>query len=227
MHMPRDTGVGVSALIKRFWTPFLHDRRGATAVEFSLISVPFLGLLFAIFQTAYLFMTQQAIDAAAMNAGRNIMTGQTMTTGITDATSFKNAVICPGSSNTTGWSLPDYLSCSNLIVDVQPSGATGSSSSWSGGVNTSPTQMLAGNTKFCIGQSGDIVIVRLLYPVPAYLSIMTMSSSIASGGLGQSTAGQQSYTNSGVTQMVYPIMGISAFKNEPFPNATYTSPAGC
>jgi Flp pilus assembly protein TadG len=220
--MPLAHGFGPLRRLARKLRRFGRDDRGTTAVEFAMVSVPFLGLLFAIFQTAYLFMAQQAIDAAASNAGRNVMTGQTMSNNITTASAFATNVICPGSSNTTGWSLASFLTCSNLIIDVRPASTSGT---WGGSSVDTAVDFLNGGSEFCIGNPGDIVIVRIIYPVPAFLSIMTLSKSISSGGIGKSTAGQQSQTSTGA--MVYPIMGISAFRNEPFPSSSYTKPAGC
>jgi Flp pilus assembly protein TadG len=189
---------------------FSRDDSGATAVEFAMVSVPFLGLLFAIFQTAYLFLVQQAVDAAATTGARNILTGQTMSANITSASTFASKVICPN--------LPAFLSCSSLIIDVR----SASSSSWSS-LNTASDFLNSSSNKFCIGNPNDIVIVRIIYPVPAFLSIMTLSASL--GGAGKMTAGQSLQTST--NNMVYPIMGISAFKNEPFTSTTYNFPTGC
>jgi Flp pilus assembly protein TadG len=196
--------------MKRLCGVFSRDNRGTTAVEFAMVSVPFLGLLFAIFQTAYLFLVQQAVDAAATTGGRNILTGQTMSSNLTTASAFATTVICPN--------LPSFLSCSSLIIDVR----SASSSSWST-LNTATDFLNSSSNKFCIGNPNDIVIVRIIYPVPAYLSIMTLSSSL--GQSGKMTAGQSLQTSS--NNMVYPIMGVSAFKNEPFTASTYSFPTGC
>ena len=55
---------------------FRHERKGSVAVEFALISVPFLALLFAIFETAILFFAQQALETATHDTARMIMTGE-------------------------------------------------------------------------------------------------------------------------------------------------------
>jgi hypothetical protein len=105
---------------------------------------------------------------------------------------------------------------------VHPASTAGT---WSSEAPNSATNWLTATRQFCIGSTGDIVIVRLIYPVPAYLSIMTLSKSMATGGIGHSTAGQKADASS---TMMYPIIGVSAFKNEPFPaNAAYVKPAGC
>ena len=200
----------ISRGLKRLCGVFSRDDRGTTAVEFAMVSVPFLGLLFAIFQTAYLFLVQQAVDAAATTGARNILTGQTMSSNIKSASAFATSVVCPN--------LPGFLSCSSLIIDVR----SASSTSWSS-LNTATDFLNSSSNKFCIGNPNDIVIVRIIYPVPAILSIMTLSASLGSSG--KMTAGQSLQTST--NNMVYPIMGIAAFKNEPFTASTYSFPTGC
>jgi Flp pilus assembly protein TadG len=51
-------------------------REAATAVEFALIAPMFIALLIAIFQVAVFLFAQQALQNAAMEAGRLLMTGQ-------------------------------------------------------------------------------------------------------------------------------------------------------
>src|SRR4029077_18438151 len=68
--------------------------RGATtAAEFALIAPPFLGLLIAVFQMTMFLFAQQALQAAAVSAGRLILTGQAQNAGLT-ATQVKNQHGC-------------------------------------------------------------------------------------------------------------------------------------
>ena len=70
---------------------YLKDSSGATAVEFAIVSVPFLGLLFAIFETALVFFTAQSVEAATSEAARRIMTGQAQgNSAVTSATQFRD-----------------------------------------------------------------------------------------------------------------------------------------
>jgi Flp pilus assembly pilin Flp len=55
---------------------FARHQDGAAAVEFALVAVPFLALLFAILETALVFFAGQTLEAAVTDAGRLIMTGQ-------------------------------------------------------------------------------------------------------------------------------------------------------
>src|ERR1700731_3956318 len=61
---------------RRCWRAFLADRQGATAVEFSLVAVPFIGLLFGILQTFLVFFAQQLLETLVKQSSRLILTGQ-------------------------------------------------------------------------------------------------------------------------------------------------------
>ena len=67
----RDTAPGA---LRRLLRRFRSDRSGATAVEFAMVSVPFLGLLFAIFETAFVFLVGEGLDAATTAAAMMMRT---------------------------------------------------------------------------------------------------------------------------------------------------------
>src|SRR6476469_4719836 len=69
-----------------------RDRRGSVSVEFALLAVPFLGLVYGIFETSMVHMTGQVMQTAVSDASRLIMTGQAQSKGMT-STQFK-AEIC-------------------------------------------------------------------------------------------------------------------------------------
>src|ERR1700720_1535674 len=70
---------------------FSRHQGGAAAVEFALILVPFLALMFGIMQTALVFFADQTLETAVADSARLIMTGQAQTQSLNAAT-FKNAV---------------------------------------------------------------------------------------------------------------------------------------
>ena len=70
---------------------FVRQQEGAAAVEFALVALPFLALLFAILETALVFFAGQTLEAAVTDAGRLIMTGQAQTAGFSQA-DFKTQV---------------------------------------------------------------------------------------------------------------------------------------
>lgn len=100
--------------LRRFQT----CQRGATAVEFGMIALPFFGLLFAIIEAALGFWATQVLETAVSNASRQIYTGQFQTDsdnkGLTNEKlreKFKTA-LC---GNVTA-----LFDCSKVDVDVKP-----------------------------------------------------------------------------------------------------------
>lgn len=130
---------------------FRHNKDGASAIEFAIVAVPFLGLLMAIFETTLIFFTQSALETGVANAGRLIRTGQVQTQGISEQ-DFKTAV-CD--------SLAGYLNCdANLTVDVRSFSSFASV--------TLPPALdgdgeLNGGTQFSPGNTSEVVVVRAFY----------------------------------------------------------------
>lgn len=52
------------------------DERGAVAIEFAFLAVPFFALIFAILETAMVFFAQQILESALQDSIRKIRTGQ-------------------------------------------------------------------------------------------------------------------------------------------------------
>ncbi len=59
-----------------FFASFLRNRSGSTAVEFTLLSIPFAVLVFAILETCISFAGQQVMANATDDIARQIRTGQ-------------------------------------------------------------------------------------------------------------------------------------------------------
>ena len=70
---------------------FARHQRGAVAVEFGLILLPFLALMFGIMETALVFFADQTLETAVADSARLIMTGQAQTQNL-DARTFKDAL---------------------------------------------------------------------------------------------------------------------------------------
>ncbi|HEX3919628.1 MAG TPA: TadE/TadG family type IV pilus assembly protein [Caulobacteraceae bacterium] len=131
------------------------SERGATAVEFAMIALPFFALLFSILELGMMFMTATTIEAATVSAARQIRTGQVQTTGTNTTAGFK-ALVCNGMS----WiSTADCMA--NMSIDVRtfPSFAA---------VTVTPpvknNQIDQTQLTYDAGSSCDIVLVRAFYP---------------------------------------------------------------
>src|SRR5215471_5788784 len=89
---------------------FARRQDGSVAVEFGLILLPFLALMFGIMETALVFFADQTLETAAADSARLIMTGQAQNQALT-ASTFKNQV-CQR--------IYGLFDCQNgLYVDVQ------------------------------------------------------------------------------------------------------------
>jgi Flp pilus assembly protein TadG len=144
---------------------------GAAAVEFGLVAAPFLALVFAIMETAIVFFAGQALETAGGTSARLIMTGQAQTQGF-DQAKFKQAVC----ANIYG-----LFNCNGgLSIDVKNYTSFAS-------INTALPIDANGNLQtasfgYAPGGPGDIVVVRLMYQWPVFVSLMGLNLSDLSGG---------------------------------------------
>jgi Flp pilus assembly protein TadG len=133
-----------------------HD--GAMAVEFAIIAPALLASVVAIFELMYFLFAQQALQTAAVEAGRLFMTNQgpaqnQMVNG--QGQLLSSSSICN--------IIQPLLSCSAVMVDVQSTG------SYCGSDASMPTLTYDGqgnvnNTwNFSAGTPGQIVVIRLIY----------------------------------------------------------------
>lgn len=103
---------------RQFWRAlrrFDDDQAGASAVEFGLIAAPFLLMMFAIIETALVFLTSQVLEEAVTQTARSLLTGEAVTK-YKDGNPGKNAEqfkkdICSNAGA--------LVNCDNLIIDIQ------------------------------------------------------------------------------------------------------------
>ncbi len=149
----------------------VREKDGAAAIEFGLVAAPFLALMFAIIETAVVFFAGQALETAGSDSARLIMTGQAQTQGF-DQAKFKQAVCAR---------IYGLFNCSaGLYVDVKKytsfaSINVGKPIDGSGNLQT-------GTFGYQPGGPGDIVVVRLMYQWPVYVSLLGLNLSDVSGG---------------------------------------------
>jgi Flp pilus assembly protein TadG len=140
--------------------------RGATAVEFALIAVPFLALLTAMVETALVFFAGQVLQASTSEAGRLIMTGQAQAM---TSSQFQQAV-CDRSSG--------LFNCAQLSVNVQTFGtftsAAGTNPIVGGKLNTS-------GFGFSPGKPGQIEVVQVFYPWPLGIDLLGLNLNNVNG----------------------------------------------
>jgi Flp pilus assembly protein TadG len=187
--MPKQGRHRVTACISR-WLGLRTVQRlarrqdGSAAVEFGLVAMPFLALVFAIIETALVFFANQVLETAAADSARLIMTGQAQMSGLSKDT-FKTQVC----SKVYG-----LFDCQGGVhVDVQTFSSFGN-------VNlqtplNAQGQLDTSTFKYSPGGPGDIVVVRLAYQWPVFVSMIGLANMSGSNRL---------------------MIATAAFRNEPY-----------
>jgi Flp pilus assembly protein TadG len=193
MPSPAVSTASVRTILRRF----RRNRGGSAAVEFALVAPVFFALLFAIIETALMFFASQVLETVTANAARMVLTGQAQSAGYATGSAFKSSVVC------TAGSVANVLfDCTNgIFVDVQSYSAF-SSVPFNSQIDASNN--FINNMKYCPGNGGDIVVVRLFYQWPLFVT-----------GLGYNIANL-----SGSKRL---LAATAAFRNEPF----LANPAPC
>jgi Flp pilus assembly protein TadG len=178
--MPPST-VPKTNILRRFG----RNRKGAAAVEFALVAPMFFAVLFAIIEMALVFFASQILETVTQDTSRLIMTGQAQNAAFTQA-QFKNAVCAK---------LVTMFDCVNGVsIDVQ-SYPQFSSVDISDPIDAGKNFVPPNN--YLPGGPGDIVVVRLFYKWPLFVT-----------GLGFNIA------NVGTNQKL--LTATAAFQNEPY-----------
>lgn len=129
------------------------DTSGTTAIEFAMVGIPFLMLLFGIISVGLYFFTTFTLENAVEEAARLIRTGQAQESGMT-AAQFKDE-ICTR--------VPRFVDCNGkLRVNVQKFTGFGSITATSC-TDTGGNLIDPASTAFQPGASGDIVLVTVCY----------------------------------------------------------------
>jgi Flp pilus assembly protein TadG len=166
----------VSAAQRSLLQRFRRDRSGTTAVEFSVIALPFFALFFAIIETGIVFFAGQVLETAIQDSGRLLYTHQAQDSGMT-ASQFKLDV-CNRVSV--------LMNCTKVDVDVKyyPAGTTITlNDPIDGGGNYDPSGFAF--TTAPAGSTGTVV-VRGYYQWP--LIVTGLGYNIANIGRNTSTS---------------------------------------
>lgn len=73
------------ARTRRFAARFRRARGGATAVEFGIVALPFIFMMFAILELGLVFVLDTTLENAVIDTGRLIRTGQAQAAGMNQA----------------------------------------------------------------------------------------------------------------------------------------------
>lgn len=131
---------------------FRKAQRGAAAVEFALVALPFLVMLFGVLELALVFLVSTSLENATEAAARRIRTGEFQQSGATTKNDFKT-LVC----NNMAW----LSGCqASLSVDVRTFADFSTMAATPGlaGAAYNPNA-----TCWSTGEPQDIVLVRTYY----------------------------------------------------------------
>jgi Flp pilus assembly protein TadG len=166
------------------------DIQGATAIEFGLVALPFVMMLFGIIAVGLFFFTTFTLENAVEQASRVLRTGQAQQASLTEA-QFK-AKVCeyvPSHIDCAGKVKVNVLSfadTTNITADELPSCLTG-------------TNNLSGATQYNPGNASEVVLVWACYE-------WDLASKLPFLNLGNMASGARL------------IQATSVFRTEPFDN---------
>lgn len=179
-------------LTRPFRRGFLREASGVTAIEFSMVGLPFFGLILVILEIGYTGFVQATLDDVAGRVSRQIMTGAVQQSSFS-ASEFKRLFVCP--------TLGALLDCSKLSVNLYP---IPKSTTAANAFFTRQGHLkvpAANESTICPGGPGALAYLQLSYRTP-----------MLSGRFIAIRAADQSLT----------LVGGAAIKNEPFLAARIT-----
>jgi Flp pilus assembly protein TadG len=148
---------------------FIGNRKGSTAIEFAILALPFLVLIFAIIELAIMYFVDSALDAAMHSAVRQVRVG-TAKTAAWDITKFKTAVC---SELSYSFSCKSNLKVRSTVITNMNS-VTKISGISGGTLNVTED--------FNIGGSGDYVLIQVFLPWDPVMKLYAFSSGRLSDG---------------------------------------------
>lgn len=173
----------------------LGDTRGATAIEFGLVCLPFLALLGATIQVAFVIWAAQNFDFAFQKAARSLFTGQFQQNNSQSGTSAAllaalQANMCGSGASAT----PVLFNCSAVRIDISVGASSGSS--FNGSAAPAPIEPTTRDwatgfgTHYACAAPGQIVIATAAVKFPIIFGLLNAGlSNFADGSkLLESTA---------------------------------------
>ena len=197
---PGEAKRGLRHRLRSCLVGFCRDERGVYAVEFGLVALPFLGLLFAIIEVSWVSFNSEQLQAAVDKAARKVMTGQIQNSNIQSTAAFIANLLCPTDGTRV---LPASWDCTHLYVDIRTA-SDFTSADLTSTFYTAPT-------KYCLGNPSTIVVLRVVYPMASIFPLSTFNQYIGLANNVPSVSGWQ-----------HILMGSAVFKTEPY---TGSSPA--
>lgn len=151
-------------LIRRW----LRRESGTTAIEFSMLLMPFLILTFGIIELSIMYTSANLLEVSTGSAARMIRTGQLQKSGSADPEADFRAAMCDIATA--------LIDCNDIVIEVQ---VLNSYDDYSGPTYDGDGNMVPGG--FETGGSNDRVMVRAAF---RYDMITPLVGPLLSGGTG-------------------------------------------
>lgn len=170
------SSVSIRPLARNMLRWFGRNRRGSAVVEFALIAPIFIALLFAIIETSLMFLASESLETINDNAARLIRTGQAQST-YSNVGAYLTQVICNPA--------PALFTCN--LSNGTPNGISVDVKSYSSFQAMSiSSQIVSGNfdtstLSYNLGGSCDIVVARLFYKWPLFVTGLGLNLSNLNG----------------------------------------------
>ena len=162
------------------------QRRGSTAMEFAILSVPFLLFLLFLMEIGFDFYVQLALDYGVAQGAWKLETGAG--NAAASAAVFMTDCMCPAVS--------PFLNCNQISISVQPMTAADYYTAASGGAGSIPSSGGTLNTAgfgFNPGGSNTPMFMQAIYTsvstVGLLLPVMSMNTSAGRFHVTNSTVG--------------------------------------
>jgi Flp pilus assembly protein TadG len=141
-----------------------RDQSGFTAVEFALVAMPFIMLMFGIMSVCLYFFTNFTMENAVWAASRAVRTGQFQTgggaySGLVTMGDRKNAfkqALCAKA--------PAFIDCTKAIVLMQSNANFGGITEPKCTNNGTMIDQASADASFNVGGASSVVLVTVCYP---------------------------------------------------------------
>jgi Flp pilus assembly protein TadG len=183
-----------STRLKAALTRFARAERGATAVEFGLLTLPIMVMVFGLVELALVFLVSATLETAVETASRKIRTGEFQMGATPTRAAFKGLVcgemgwLGPGCADNLTVESRTFTSFGNLVVAPPPPPGA-----FEVDLN------LTNDPCFAVGKATDIVLVRTYYRWKLFTPLLDASLENMGDGSGQRL-----------------ISSTTAFRNEPY-----------
>ena len=143
---------GLSSLLWR-------DRRGGVALEFAVVSLPFLAMLVFLMELGFDFYAQVCLDYGVQVAARQIQIGTAQDANT--AAIFQAKYMCPA--------LNGLLSCSSVTINVVP-------------INSDYYAAVPATYTYCPGKPDQLMLVQASYTSPSLIAAIVPAMATATAG---------------------------------------------